>query len=61
MWQNGLEHAAQPVPECPLCHRNPQKIKRKHLTLRPQIERVVRKKISFSKARRMPDIVFGCL
>jgi insertion element IS1 protein InsB len=39
--------------------RNTQKIKRKHLTLRTRIKRLVRKTICFSKSVQMHDIVIG--
>ena len=39
--------------------RNPQKIERKHLTLRARIKRLVRKTICFSKSTQMHDIVLG--
>ena len=39
--------------------RNTQKIKRKHLTLRTRIKRLVRKTICFSKTTQMHDIVIG--
>ena len=39
--------------------RNPQKIERKHLTLRTRIKRLVRKTISFSKSTQMHDLVIG--
>ena len=39
--------------------RNTQKIERKHLTLRTQIKRLVRKTICFSKSTQMHDIVIG--
>ena len=39
--------------------RNPQKIERKHLTLRTRIKRLARKTICFSKTTQMHDIVIG--
>ena len=39
------------------CH--PQKIERKHLTLRTRIKRLVRKTICFSTSTQMHDIVIG--
>src|SRR5207245_5210432 len=39
--------------------RNTQTIKRKHLTLRTRIKRLVRKTICFSKTTQMHDIVIG--
>ena len=39
--------------------RNPQKIERKHLTLRTRIKLLVRKTISFSKSTQMHDLVIG--
>ena len=38
---------------------NTQKIKRKHLTLRTRIKRLVRKTICFSRSTQMHDIVIG--
>jgi insertion element IS1 protein InsB len=38
---------------------NPQKIARKHLTLRTRIKRLARKTLCFSKSVRMHDIVMG--
>ena len=40
-------------------NRNTQRIERKHLTLRTQIKRLVRKTICFSKSIPMYDIVSG--
>jgi len=40
-------------------NEHPQKIERKHLTLRTRIKRLARKTICFSKAVRMHDIVIG--
>jgi IS1 family transposase len=39
--------------------RHPQKIERKHLTLRTRIKRLTRKTICFSKTTQMHDIVIG--
>ena len=39
--------------------RNPQKIERKHLTLRTRIKRLARKTICFSQSIQMHDIVIG--
>ena len=39
--------------------RNPQKIERKHLTLRTRMKRLARKTIYFSKSIQMHDIVMG--
>ena len=39
--------------------RNTQKIERKHLTLRMQIKRLVRKTICFSKTTQIHDLVIG--
>ena len=38
---------------------NPQKIERKHLTLRTRIKRLARKTICFSKKEQMHDVVIG--
>jgi insertion element IS1 protein InsB len=45
--------------EHPAGKRHPQKIERKHLTLRTCIKRLVRKTICFSKTTQMHDIVIG--
>jgi len=39
--------------------RHTQKIKRKHLTLRTCIKRLVRKTMCFSKITQMHDIIIG--
>jgi insertion element IS1 protein InsB len=39
--------------------RNPQKIERKHLTMRTRLRRLVRKTICFSKSIWLHDIVIG--
>ena len=40
-------------------NRHPQKIARKHLTLRTRMKRLVRKTICFSNTTQMHDIVIG--
>lgn len=47
-------------PEQPTIGKeNPQKIERKHLTLRTRIKRLARKTIGFSKTAQRHDIVIG--